>query len=673
MIKQNEVFKYQSLFLNKEIISPIEKSLSNQIYRVISFFSPTQFLVLIKSTYIQQIYLYTIGTSSKKLLLTVPIHKKIISASLSINEDKLFVVFRSSQNCLSKKPFYTVQCIIPNCNISYPVSIPIFHLIPKVECLDSNSKFIISVNNDQFEIYDIFCNEKEFQIHLDRKSKNGIFWWNLKNKNQLEYVKIDSKKEKIKFISSQKTFHLPILTNPLPSNFLYLNGDTNYCQDIILYQSKDTFGFLLPYSQVEIKLKYESKIENPNYLSNFTFYKNDLFMFLTPHQNIMFSLIDSLSQPRSLFEIELDKNNDEQYLMITSLNSLNCIHSQTGTQFSISFDYKSLILSDYRLFIPFFHYSIKDSEEKTFEFNFKNKSIRICHQSAFLSYLTNEILETFWNGTVFQEYFLCIFLRDIFQYLPQKQKDFFILHSTTFCPSNYFKAELKKFTKYQINENESAQQIEIQEQIQNKQNHINSWGILKLEDSNTFHEHFNIFSNTNEEVDYYYSTSIYEILIDLILSFSVEKMLADNLHFSSLIQITSLLSSVTDLSLDVVSNLYKKNSRDDSFLKQTKEVVLDSLSKSSSEFWEANQILQSSFSVPNFDSDLHFGTKILTGKEARVSWWKIHLNTQIKKKTEQIYGNSIFDAIAEATDDAKEEVQRSIISFYRPYFSDNAS
>ena len=67
-------------------------------------------------------------------------------------------------------------------------------------------------------------------------------------------------------------------------------------------------------------------------------------------------------------------------------------------------------------------------------------------------------------------------------------------------------------------------------------------------------------------------------------------------------------------------------------MKQTKEVVLDSLSKSSSEFWEANQILQSSFSVPNFDSDLHFGTKILTGKEARVSWWKIHLNTQIKKK-----------------------------------------
>lgn len=668
-----KAIKCQSLFLYSEHNASIEKSSLNSIYRVISFFSPSQYLVLITSAYVQYIYLYTVGSNSKKLLLSVPIHKKIISASLSINEDKLFVVFNSSQNYFSKKPFYTVQCIILNSNISYPVSIPVSNFIPKIESLDSNSKFMISVDNDQFEIYEILCSEKEFQLHFDRKSKNGIFWWNLKNKNQVEYAKIDSKKEKIKFTCSQKIFYFPILSDPLPFNFIFLKGDTNYNQDIILYQSKDVYGFIFPYSQLEIKFPYQQKADNIT-LSNLAYYNHGLFMFLSPQQTLMFALVDSLSQPRSFFEISLNDKNDEKYLMSTSYNSLNCIHSRTGAQFSIAFDYKSIFSSDPRLFIPFFHYSLNNSKEKTFEFIFKNKSIRICHNPSLLSYLTNEILETFWNGTIFQEYFLCIFLRDIFPFLPQKHKDFFVLHSTTFCPSNYFNDELKLFAQYQIKGSESSTstpQIDHQEQ-KSKHTQINSWGMLKFEDINTFLEPFNVFSNTNDDIDYYYTISIYDILIDLILSFSVDKMIDTSLHFTSLIQITSLLSSVTDLSLNVVSDLFKKNSRDDSLLNQTKEIVINSLSKSSTEFYEAHKLMKSSFPVPDLDSDSSFGNKILTKKEARFSWWKMHLNTPIKKITEQTYGNSIFNAIAEASVEANgEDARRRIISFYRPYFSEN--
>ncbi|KAK8885959.1 hypothetical protein M9Y10_041418 [Tritrichomonas musculus] len=676
MISETEILNFQSLFLYKELHSSNEKVVSKSIYRILSFLSPTQFLVLATSTYFQQIYLYNMDSSSKKLLLTLPIHKKIISSSLSTNEDKLFVVLYSPQNCFSKRPFYTVHCYITNSNISYPVSVPIFNFIPKIECAESNTKFIFSSNNDQFEIYDILCNENEFQLHLDRKSKNGVIWWNLKDKNQIEYVKVDPKKGKFKFFCSQRTFHLPILPNPLPSDFFYLNGDLNKFQDVILFLSKEYFGIILPFSQLEIKLSYKKKIENYS-LSNFMFFKNDLFIGLTPQRTFIFILLNSISQPRSAFEIKINKNREEQYLRLTSFHALNCINQNTGVQFSISYDYKSLILADSRLFIPFFHYSIMDNKEKTFEFNFENKSIRIHHQCDFFSLLTDNILETFWNGTVFQEYFLCIFLRDIFQYLPQKQKDFFIYHSTTFCPTFHFRKELKKFTQFQINDtnsSNSSQQFDHQliKERNARNNQINSWGILKIEDSNTFLEYFNICShNSSNDTDYYYNTSIYEILIDLILSFTVENVISDNLHFYSLIQITSLLSSVTDLSLNVNSNLFKKNNRDSSLLDKTKEVVFNSLSKSCTEFWEVNKIIKSSVSLPEIDTDSNFGTKILTKNEARASWWKIHLNTRINEITEQTYGNSIFDAFAEVTTDADESIQRSLISFYRPYFSDN--
>ena len=259
MISETEILNFQSLFLYKELHSSNEKVVSKSIYRILSFLSPTQFLVLATSTYFQQIYLYNMDSSSKKLLLTLPIHKKIISSSLSTNEDKLFVVLYSPQNCFSKRPFYTVHCYITNSNISYPVSVPIFNFIPKIECAESNTKFIFSSNNDQFEIYDILCNEKEFQLHLDRKSKNGVIWWNLKDKNQIEYVKVDPKKGKFKFFCSQRTFHLPILPNPLPSDFFYLNGDLNKFQDVILFLSKEYFGIILPFSQLEIKLSYKKK------------------------------------------------------------------------------------------------------------------------------------------------------------------------------------------------------------------------------------------------------------------------------------------------------------------------------------------------------------------------------------------------------------------------------
>lgn len=628
MIRKDDTIIHPSVFRLQELPASITAIIPNGSFRVLSFFSPTQYLVLAKTSYFQHIFLCSIESNTDNLLATFTIHKKVISASLSTNQDKLFVVFYSKPNCFSKSSYYTAECIIPNRDISYPISGPLFDFIPKIECFDINSKFIFSNEYKQYSIFDISCNETEFQIHQEQKSSIGVIWWGLKNKSQLESVKFDMKKEKYKFQSSQKTFFLPFFPKPRPFDFSYLSGTSN--QDILLYQSEDKFGIILPVASLELRLKYQLK--NPLFkLANSTFFKNDLLVIFSPSKTVMLVLIDSISRPRAMTEIVLSDDSQEQHIMLSSLHSLAFMNQQSGAQVTIQFDYQSLIQHESRLFLPLFHYSIYDNPK----FNF-------------FVFLSNTVFEVFWNGEIFSEYFLCIFLRDFLNKLPHKQKVFFVLNASTFCPSFHFLRELSLFAPYENQDSGLSKEL--------KTYQCSTWFDLKKRDNDLFIESFLINENN--------TTSIYDIILNQLLSFDIDCFIPQEFLIISLLQMTSLFLSIYDKEIERISS-FSNNIKDLVLIQKTTKVVNDICSKSTSEFWQAHNIITQNLKI-NVEP-VTMLPLVVTETDYQDSWWQMRCKTKVVRTTVEKIGTSIYDALSDVIDGAQESAQSQIIAFCKSF------
>ncbi|OHT04614.1 hypothetical protein TRFO_27819 [Tritrichomonas foetus] len=645
MIEKNDSF-HDSIFLYKEISPSIGKFTSSAVYRILSFCSKKKFLVLAISQYYQHIFQCTVGSSIEKLIATLPIHKKVVSASLSVDGDKLFVILYSEPNCFSKTQTFTAQCIIPNTELSYPVSVPT-KSCPKIECSNNNSKFVFSGDIGRYETYDIQCNETEFSIHLDNKSKSGIYWWNLKQRTYLEYVKYDSSNDKYKFISQKMTFHLPTLPKPLPFEFHYLSSKSN--QNVIFFLNQSVFGLILPRSALELRLPYK-RILNIK-LSTFSALSNDLLFILSPQRTMLFVLIDSFSQPRAAFEIKLHENCQEEFKMLSSFHSFNCIDQRFGNQLSFSFDYENLIKNEPRLFIPFLHHSVLNDGNK----------------SEIMKFLSKDSFQTYWTGSIFDEYFLCLFKSDLQNVLAPRQIEFFNSNITTFCPSSQFSYELGLFSPYQ---SDYADQQTIPPPMLN-------WGKVKSNYPDIFHNSFHSNPNSNNNININNNNaesnddnitnditndlnnsnnkgdSIYVHLMKLINSFDLNA-LHKELHYLTLLNLIALYLRIND------SFSYPIN-----FPLKIKETILDTLSECSNEFWEAHNLVLNTGKIqvkrPTFDKNMN-------NLELQKSWWKVRTMTQITKHSNVPYG--VFDAIAEATEEAKEpSAQQDLLAFYKPLFN----
>ena len=651
MIPGTKYKSHHSIFLYKQLDPFDETDKNNLSYRVLSFHSKKEFLILETSKYFQKIIKCTIGSSNQEIIASIPNNKKVVSASLSPNEKLLFIVIYNYSGIFSNTNYYNVDCLITNTDIFYPITTP-SEKCPIIDFIDSNggTKFIISGDSQYYEIYDLNCSETEFNCRLDKKSKHRVSWWSLNNRIKFECIKYYSKKNIYSFVSDDH-FPLPLFPNPFPEDFYFLSSKNG--QKIVLYSTNEIFCLVLPGSLFQLQLKYSHAIDIK--LSSFSFFSNDLLVVLSPQITLLFVLLDYYSRPRALFEIILSEDCKEQYIMVSSPTKRTCIDVRNCSQYFMKLDFISLVNNEPRIFVPLLHYEMLHSS-----------FIKSNDPYTLLCHINESILQTFWNGLIFEEYFLNVFqTREKASFSPQ-QFDLLSKTISTFCQKSYFKHELSFFQLYE--NNSISEVLEFPTPVTN-------WGTVNTKYYDIFSTVPKNNSTTNNDKTF---ISIKSKLIESLNSFNIDKF-NDSLRFPILLQLMATMFRITNVfEIQNIINSSKNPENDQkdenhacpsksNLISSFENNIANKFSSTIYEFWEAHNIVEGTGKIieeiPRID-------KPLTRNSIRKSWWNIRQMTQITQFTNKVFG--LYDVITEATQETKESnLEYNILAFYKSIFNNS--
>ena len=422
--KHKAVFKFHEISGSMTDICPGATE-----FRVISSLSATDFLVLAQSHIKQFIVLCTEDQRDRKLLATLPIHRRVLCAKVNHTVDRLLLTLDDSPVGLSFGTCFSTFCMVLNgTNVMYPVTSS-SECVPRVDWFENSSKLLVSGNGDRYETWEFRCSQVEFQIKQEGRSKQGIRWWNVDYLSKLEYIQ---EKNATLSLVSTRTLTLPFSIKRL----LTCRHLSSRNQDCLLCLTKKGLVIVLPRSSLHLSIPFELEAHRKYFddvLYRFCALERDLVFVLTPDRVLHVILLDGQSHPRAYFELHLEVDCVEESVCLSSLSRFTGIDVRNGKQLEIDFEYQTITESEPRLFLPLLHFSVLTFGRMANVFN--------C--------LTYEILTTFWNGLFLDEYALMLARRDMQSLMKPEQIEYLSSTVSTFCTWQHFEQELSRFVPYQ--------------------------------------------------------------------------------------------------------------------------------------------------------------------------------------------------------------------------------
>ena len=435
----------QKLFDTEEFsdVSKLKSFTSPFSYTVLSLSNGDFSLILVR-TKTNQVIVECSESGEIRELCSFSRYSIVISASLSKNREKLLVVLFSSSNTFMECNHYIVKCILvsESPQITYPVT-NILEEKPVIEWTSHPDRFLLFTQSDKYEIWELTCSKTEFNLHKVNKSESGILWCSVTNKETIEYIK--PKGDMLLLYSMQEDntttrINIPTdseIVNNLPKTddfrqmrtiTFYNHLKTDNGQNVLLIYSNSVLSLVLLKAGVFLNINYSHK---GNYeFFNIAAMRNDLILIDLHEMGYLCVLIDALSQPRAVFCL---KQSVKMSLSFLSSNSYHALDTKTGKCSKFTFNYGEILKDNPHIFLPLLHDSIMSEGFDT---------------EIFL-YLTNDILSTFWNGVVFDEFLLCLVRCHMRKTLTKEQIELFSDKVTTFCPATQYTEELGLFNPFQ--------------------------------------------------------------------------------------------------------------------------------------------------------------------------------------------------------------------------------
>jgi hypothetical protein len=299
---------------------------------------------------------------------------------------------------------YSILCILLNekAHIQYQIMVNQPHC-PNLKCLSSNSHFVVSTG-PVYELWDLQCSRTTFQCNCEAKSKDWVCCWELRN-GQIERLVFDPKAKRVSFVSDQ-VIPLPYFESVMPTSIRHLTSET---QNLLLFFAGEFMYIAALNGTSFLRLPIAGKPSAyPAVL------QNDLLVLTRPSESTFCIFFDGLGRVRASFAIP------DCFVDFVSDSSLRGTDTRDGTLCSFEFNATFLCADRPELAFLLLHFSVLGQGAK----------------SRFLEFLTTSILERFWRGQLFDEYFLVLMRTQYTSLLKPHHLEFFRTTATTFCRSN---------------------------------------------------------------------------------------------------------------------------------------------------------------------------------------------------------------------------------------------